>query len=154
MNDDMGQFLFLAAGAVGLFAYLSVAHWVNARTEDRRDRDRMVLLRRLAEQAPDGARSVLDHLREEEARAREKERKKELQTRRNGMQAGAVMIAVGIGLSITFAFLTRRGVVLGLVPALVGVVVFAFAALDKPAASSPTLPSERTDRPTSESWRS
>jgi len=132
MNDDLGQFLFLAAGAVGLFTYLSVAHWANARNEERLGRDRIALLRRIAEQSPGAAQSLLDHLRDDEVRARQREAKKEWQARRNAMQAGVVMIAAGIGLSATFAVLTRRGWVLGLVPAMVGVVVFLFAATSKP----------------------
>ena len=132
--DDLGLFLFLAAGAVGLFAYLSVAHWVTARIEDRQRRDRIALLRKVAEQTPEGARSVFDHLREEEATMRQKEVKKELQARRNGIQAGAILIAIGIGLGITFAVLTRRGWAIGMVPMLVGLVVLAFAAFNTPDA--------------------
>jgi len=48
--DDLGQFLFLAAGAVSLFTYLSVAHWVNAQTAERQARDRLGVLRKVAEQ--------------------------------------------------------------------------------------------------------
>ena len=86
---DFGQFLFLAAGAVGLFAYLSVAHWVDARTRDRQARDRLALLRRVAEQSPESAQLVVEQLRQEEAIARERECREARKARRNGMQAGA-----------------------------------------------------------------
>jgi Domain of unknown function (DUF6249) len=140
--DDFGQFLFLAAGAVGLFAYLSVAHWVDARARDRQARDRLALLRRVAEQSPESAQSVLEQLRQEEAIAREHQRREALKSRRNGMQAGAIMIALGIGFGVVFALVARREPVwiIGLIPILIGVVVFAFAALDK---SNDTLPPVR-----------
>jgi hypothetical protein len=137
---DFGQFLFLAAGAVGLFAYLSVAHWVDARTRDRQVRDRLALLRRVAEQSPESAQLVVEQLRQEEAIAREHERREALKTRRNGMQAGAILVVLGIGLGVMFAMVASRREpvwIIGLIPLLVGVVVFAFAALDK---SNETLP--------------
>ena len=131
--DDLGQFLFLAAGAVGLFAYLSVAHWVNAQTAERQARERFGLLKKIAEQPSESAKLVLDLLREEETRARELELKKEWKARRDGMQAGMLMIALGVGLIAMFAIATsRRNWVIGLVPVLVGVVIFVFAALNRP----------------------
>jgi hypothetical protein len=131
--DDPGQFLFLAAGAVGLFAYLSVAHWVNAQTAERQARERFSVLKKIAEQPTDSAKLVLDLLREEETRARELELKKEWKSRRDGMQAGMLMIALGVGLIAMFAIATsRRNWVIGLVPVLVGVVIFVFAALNRP----------------------
>ena len=101
--DDLGVFLFLAAGAVGLFAYLSVAHWVDASARDRQARDRLALLRRMAEQSPESAQSVLEQLRQEEAIAREHQQKEARKSRRNGMQTGAILIALGIGFGVMFA---------------------------------------------------
>jgi cytochrome c biogenesis protein CcdA len=76
---------------------------------------------------------VLDLLREEEARARELELKKEWKARRDGMQAGMLLMAFGIGLVAMFAIATsRRNWVIGLIPVLVGLVVFLFAALNRP----------------------
>ena len=63
--DDLGQFLFLAAGAVGLFTYLSVAHWVDAQSAERQARERFAVLRKIAEQPSDSAKLVLDLLRED-----------------------------------------------------------------------------------------
>ena len=137
---DFGQFLFLAAGAVGLFAYLSVAHWVDARTRDRQARDRLALLRRVAEQSPESAQLVVEQLRQEEGIAREHERREAQKSRRNGMQTGAILIVLGIGLGVMFAMVASRREpvwIIGLIPLLVGVVVFGFAALDK---SNETLP--------------
>jgi len=129
------MFLFFAAGAIGLFAYLSVVHWVNARAKEGQARDRLALLRRLADQSPDSAQLVIEQLRREEAIAREYERREARKARRNGMQTGVILIAVGIGFAAAFAVMSqgrREPVwVLGLLPALVGVVIFAFAAFDE-----------------------
>ena len=134
--DDLGQFLFLAAGAVGLFAYLSVAHWANARVEERQVRERIALLRRMVEQAPEAAAAVLERLREEDERAEEKERKKELQARRNGMQVGAILIAFGFGFGLLLAASSRKLWAMGLIPVLVGLVVFFFALFNRPGPPS------------------
>jgi uncharacterized protein DUF6249 len=138
--DDFGQFLFLAAGAVGLFAYLSVVHWADARTRDRQARDRLALLRRIAEQSPESAQLVVEQLRQEEAIAREHERREARKSRRKEMQAGVILVALGIGFGVMFAVVASKREpvwIVGLIPILVGVVVFAFAALDKP---NETLP--------------
>ena len=142
--DDLGQFLFLAAGAVALFAFLSVAHWVDAGTTERQSRDRLALLRRVAEQSPESAQLVLEQLRQEEGIARERENRKARRARRNGMQAGALLIALGIGFGVAFALVAKREPVwiLGLIPILAGLVVFAFAAFDK---SSDQLPAVGAD---------
>jgi hypothetical protein len=142
---DFGQFLFLAAGAAGLFAYLSVAHWVDARTRDRQARDRLALLRKVAEQSPESARLVFEQLRQEEAIARERERREARKSRRNGMQAGVMLIALGIALGVMFAVVASKREpvwIMGLIPISVGVVLFAFAAFDK---SSDELPAIRDD---------
>ena len=135
--DDFGQFLFLAAGAVGLFAYLSVAHWVNAQTAERQARERFGVLKKIAEQPSESAKLVLDLLREEEARARELELKKEWKSRRDGMQARTLMIALGLGLAAMFAIVSsRQNWVIGLIPIFVGIVIFVFAALNRPKDTS------------------
>jgi hypothetical protein len=135
--DDLGQFLFLAAGAVSLFTYLSVAHWVNAQTAERQARDRLGVLRKVAEQPTESAKLVLDMLREEEARARELELKREWKPRRDGMQFGTILMALGLGLVSMFAIASgRRNWVIGLIPIFVGIVVFAFAAFNRPKDAS------------------
>ena len=131
--DDLGQFLFLAAGAVGLFTYLSVAHWVSAQAAERQARERFAVLRKIAEQPTESARLVLELLHEEETRAQELERKKEWKARRDGMQFGTILVAFGFGLVAMFAIATsRRNWVIGLIPIFVGIVVFAFAAFNRP----------------------
>ena len=49
------------------------------------------------------------------------------------MQAGTLMIALGLGLAAMFAIVSsRRNWVIGLIPLFVGIVIFAFAALNRP----------------------
>jgi hypothetical protein len=135
--EDLGQFLFLAAGAVGLFTFLSVAHWVNAQSAERQARERFALLRKVVEQPTESAALVLELLREDEVRAGELERKKERKSRRDGMLLGMVAIAFGLALMATFALVMRRNVwALGLIPLFVGTVVFVFSALNRPAEES------------------
>ena len=132
MDNDLGQFLFLAAGSVALFAYLSVIHWVNTRAAERQTRERYSVLRKITEQPTESGQLVLQLLQEEDARAQKKEREQQIEARRTGMLAGATMIATGLGLMIMFAFLSRRAWAIGMVPMLVGIVVLAFAAFSKP----------------------
>jgi len=76
-------------------------------------------------------------LREEEARARELELKREWKARRDGMQFGTILMALGLGLVAMFAIATsRRNWVIGLIPIFVGIVVFAFAAFNRPKDAS------------------
>jgi len=49
------------------------------------------------------------------------------------MQAGTLMIALGLGLAGMFAIVSsRRNWAIGLIPMFVGVVLFIFAALNRP----------------------
>ena len=128
--EDFAQFLFLAAGAVGLFTFVTVAHWVDAQASERLSRERYALLKKIAEQPTGSADRVLEILREEDARASEKERKKELRARRNSLQAGALLVAFGLGVATMFAIARphRAEWVMGLVPIFLGVVVLGFNA--------------------------
>ena len=126
--DDLGQFLFLAAGSIGLFTFLSVAHWVDASTAERQARERLALLKRVAEGPTESATLVLDLLKAESAWAHEREHRQEWQTRRKDMLIGSIIVAFGLGLSLTLAIAaTRRAWAMGIIPVLIGLVVFAFA---------------------------
>ena len=130
--EEIGRFLFLAAGAVSLFTFLSIAHWVNIQAAERQTRERFALLKKIAEQPSDSAKLVLDLLREEDAKARTQTEQKAVATRRDSMQTGAVLMALGAGVALAFAIASSRPRLwaLGLIPALVGLVVMAFAAMD------------------------
>ena len=132
--DDLGQFLFLAAGSIGLFTFLSVAHWVNASTAERQARERLALLKKVAEGPTESATLVLDLLKAENLRAHEREHRQEWQTRRNGMQIGSIIVAFGLGLSLTLAIAaSRRAWAMGIIPVLIGLVIVAFASTRRTA---------------------
>ncbi len=141
--EDFGQFLFLAAGAVSLFAFLSVAHWVDASVAERQTRARMALLRKVAEQPAETARLVLELLREDEAKANQQVHQSYSRTRRNGIQTGSVLIAFGLSLGMAFAVASRRYWAIGLIPLFVGVVVLAFAWFDRSEEKPRSLPEGR-----------
>ena len=124
MSDHIGRFLFLAAGAVGLFAFLSAAAWAAAQFGYRKARDRYALLRALAEMPGDNAARVLEMVRSDEERER---RRKEEEERRGHLIGGLVCIAVGVGLMIMLAAVAEGGTwTVGLIPFLVGVVILPF----------------------------
>jgi hypothetical protein len=115
------MFLFLAAAVVSVFTFLSIAVWVSTPAHERRVRERMELLKTVAEQPGDNAARVLDLLREEDQRREERRREEE---RRGYVLGGMITAAVGAGLSMLLA-LTRGGGEwsLGLILLLVGAVL-------------------------------
>jgi len=131
--EDIGRFLFLAAGAVSLFTFLSIAHWVNIQAVERQARERFALLKKIAEQPTDSAKLVLDLLREDEAKERTATERKTVTTRRDSLQTGAILIALGVAVALAFAIASDRPRLwaLGLIPISVGMVVAGFAALDR-----------------------
>ena len=81
MFDDFGQFIFLAAGAIALFSFLSVGAWAGNRTAERIAIERLALYRKLAESPTSAIELVLAHLREEEARQESKDRERARRSR-------------------------------------------------------------------------
>jgi hypothetical protein len=122
--DKVAQFLFLAAGAVGLFAFLSAAAWAGTQFAYRKARDRYALLRALAEMPGDNAARVLEMLRADEERDR---RRKEDEDRRGHLIGGLVCMAVGIAMMIMLGTVAKGGTwTVGLIPFVVGVVLLPF----------------------------
>jgi Flp pilus assembly protein TadB len=121
MVPGAAMFLFLAAGAVALFAFLSVAVWTGTQIQERKTHDRYALLKALGEQTGENARHVLEHLREDEDRARAR---KEREERRGFLIGGLCTMATGIGLMVMFVALKAPGVwAVGLIPLLIGIVL-------------------------------
>lgn len=80
---------------------------------------------RTYQQPPPAAALMRELLREEDARLRERPRHKALQASRDGLQGGAILLAMGVGLSIfLYAVAQDKGVwTLGIMVVLVGLVV-------------------------------
>jgi len=132
--EDVAKFLFVGAAAVALFAFLSVATWVEARAAERRDRERMALLRKLAELPPEQASVMREILREEDVRMERLARRKARQARRDGVGGGAIVMAVGVGLALfLFSIQPDEQIwTLGIMILLIGIVIAAFAYFGRP----------------------
>jgi hypothetical protein len=114
-------FLFLAAAVVAVFAFCSIVVWVTVPARERQARDRLALLKALAENPGENAQKVLEWLREEDARRVEK---KEREERRGYLSGGLISMAAGVGLGamlITVGHADAWSV--GLIPFLIGCVL-------------------------------
>jgi hypothetical protein len=134
--EKVALFLFIATVVVAVFAFLSVASWAGIRSEERRALERMALLRKLADQPVESARLVLDHVRDEDLRREQRRAQRARLKWRDGLQAGLILVAVGVGLGgMVEAVSDKPGIwSIGLVPTLVGLVVATFALASRPKA--------------------
>ena len=127
MPTNAALFLFLAAAVIAVFAFSSIVVWVSTPARERQARDRLALLKTLAEHPGEHARQVLDFLREEdEAPARKKEREEQ----KGWIAGGLIVIAVGVGLGVMLVILGDRGDwTVALIPFLIGCVLLVVGAL-------------------------
>lgn len=140
MNEHVAQFVFLAAAAVGLFAFLSAAAWAGTQASYRKQRDRYALLKSLAELPGENATLVLDMLRADEERAR---RRREDEERRGHLIGSVVCLAVGVGLMVMLRSVSQGAAwTVGLIPFLVGVALLPFG-LRRRASEPPSARLER-----------
>lgn len=129
MPTNAALFLFLAAAVIAVFAFSSIVAWVSTPARERQARDRLALLKTLAEHPGEHARQVLDLLRDE-ARARKKEREEQ----RGWIAGGLIVIAVGVGLGVMLVILGDRGDwTVALIPFLIGCVLLGVGALSPKA---------------------
>jgi len=121
MHDPgVAVFLFLAIGALALFAFLSVATWTGTRQQERESYYRAEMMKKIAE-AGGEQNPALAYLREQERIAAAK--------RVGGFRlAGMINIAVGLALIIFLHALVHfAGVYLmGLIPLFVGVALLVY----------------------------
>jgi hypothetical protein len=124
MPVNAAMFLFLTAAVVSVFAFCSIVVWVTHPARERLARDRLALLKTLAEQPGDNARQVLEMLREEDERRIAKKAREE---RMGWISGGLCTIAVGVALGVMAAVLDTKGGVwsVGLIPLLVGCALLA-----------------------------
>jgi hypothetical protein len=123
------MFGFLAVGAVAVFSFISVAHWLTLRAAERHSRDRFAMMKAILDHPGDQADRVLSTWREQELR-------KEAKERRDRVMGGAVCAAVGVALAAMLAILTKgQGGAwsIGLIPLFVGVVLALFGLYEKTA---------------------
>jgi len=139
--EEVAKFLFVGAAAVALFTFLTVSTWVGTRAAERRDRERLALLRKVAEQPPETVAVLRELLHEEDARLEQLARQKARDARREGLQGGTVIVAVGVGLStFLYRIVPNKPVwTLGLMLILAGIVIVAFAWFARPEGAPRTI---------------
>ncbi len=135
MQPNAAMFLFIAAVVVAVFAFLSIAVWTGAQSQERKARDRYALLKALAEQPGENALRVLETLREQEG---EERLRKDSEEQRGFVVGGLSSIAAGVGISaMVWTMTAKPGTwTVGLIPLLVGVVLTAAGLARKRTAPS------------------
>ena len=125
---EIATAIFLAAGAVSLFAFLSVTYLVNARANERRTQERYALLRQVAERPVESAGLVVELLREEDARFEAAARQKRIKARQDNIVAGLILTAVGVGMAIMLGSIQpgENLWTVGLMPMLIGGVLIVY----------------------------
>ena len=122
MQINTTLFLFLGAAVISVFAFCSFVIWVTAPAAERRNRDRLALLKTLAENPGENTRQVIEILHEEDELRRERREREE---RRGWIVGGLVVMAVGVGLGTMLAVLGKGGEwSVGMIPFLIGCVIF------------------------------
>ncbi|MES2219737.1 MAG: hypothetical protein V4587_02080 [Acidobacteriota bacterium] len=120
MGSDVAVFVFLSIASIALFTFLGVAAWTGTRARERELYYKNDLLKKIAESPEAGGNAALQYLREQHRLAQEK--------RRGGLELGGlVTAAIGVGLMIFLLAIVHRPVFfVGLIPLLIGVVLFLY----------------------------
>jgi hypothetical protein len=123
------MFLFAGMIAVSVFTVQSIVTWLNARAAERRMHERYTLLARLAEQPRESADIVIALLKEDDAKEDWLRYERRLAKRREGMLAGAILTATGVGMAVFLAGLnsSERVWPIGGMIILMGLVLFVFS---------------------------
>ncbi len=120
-----GLFLFLSVLMICVFSFVSIAVWTEGRRKEREAYYKGESMRRLSELPGDGAKYVIEMMKEEERIRREKEEMQEIKQREGLKIGGLVNIGVGVGL-----YLMMRQVgappMIGAIPGMIGVALLAY----------------------------
>ena len=129
-------FLFLSVVMIAVFSFLSVAVWTEARRKEREAYYKAESLRRVAEMPGEGAKYVIEVMKEEERIRQARQFSNEIK-RLEGMKIGGLVnIGVGIGLFclIYFTASQKGAAFVGLIPGLIGVALMVYAIFLAPRA--------------------
>lgn len=130
-------FLFLSVLMISVFSFISIAVWSESRRKEREAYYKAESLRRVAEMPGDGAKYVIEMMREDERIRQVKQFSNELK-RLEGMKIGGLVnIAVGVGLFLLIYFTApaRGAAFVGFIPGLIGVALLLYAVLLAPRSS-------------------
>jgi len=122
-------FLFLSVLMISIFSMVSIAVWTEARRKEREAYYKAESLRRVAEMPGDGAKYVIELMREEEHNRQAEFRAKEMKQGEGMKIGGLVNIAVGVGLMALIAGTSPNhgAYLVGLLPGLIGVALLVYA---------------------------
>jgi hypothetical protein len=117
-----------------VFAWTSVTYWISARAAERKMRERYALLKHLSERPTESVQIVLDQLRQDDAREEERLRAKTAVMRRGKLEGGFIMLVLGAALGLFLYNLVPGGALwmIGLMPALIGVVLVVSTWFEQP----------------------
>jgi hypothetical protein len=131
-----GLFLFLSVAVISVFSFISIAVWTEARRKEREAYYKAESLRRVAEMPGDGAKYVVEMMREEEQNRQLRARANEIKQIEGMKIGGLVLLGVGVGLIGMIGALSDKSAAgaVGLIPGLIGValLVYAFFMAPKP----------------------
>jgi Flp pilus assembly pilin Flp len=127
-------FLFLSVLMVSVFSFISIAVWTEARRKEREAYYKAESLRRVAEMPGDGAKYVIEIMREDERIQQAKLFSSEIKRLEGLKIGGLVNIAVGVGLFclIYFTSENKGAACVGLIPGLIGVALLVYATVLAP----------------------
>jgi hypothetical protein len=129
IHGEVALFLFLSIGAIALFSFIGVAAWTDNRRKERVAYYQSETLKKIAETSGSGSNAALDFMREQEAISSRR--------RLEGMRLGGlVTAAAGIGVMVLLWGIEREEPVYlaGLIPLLIGSVLFVYAQFLAPKA--------------------
>jgi Flp pilus assembly pilin Flp len=124
-----GLFLFLSVLMISVFSFVSIAVWTEARRKEREAYYKAESLRRVAEMPGDGAKYVIEMMKEDE-RIRQVQQFSNEMKKLEGMKIGGLVnIAVGIGLFCLIYFTAdqKGAAFVGFIPGLIGVALLVYA---------------------------
>jgi hypothetical protein len=122
MSVNAALFVFLAAAVVAVFAFCSIVVWVSTPARERQARDRIALMKTLAENPSENSAQILELLRADDEKRTER---REHEEKKGYVIGGLIVMAVGLGLGVMLAILDNRGGAwsVGLIPFLIGCVL-------------------------------
>jgi lipopolysaccharide export LptBFGC system permease protein LptF len=128
-NQPLPLFLFLSVASIALFSFVSVAVWSQERRREREAYYKNETLKKIAESQGSGSTTAIEFLREQEKIASRRQRE--------GLKLGGlVTIAVGVAMMIFLKAINRNNpepaYLVGLIPALIGIALLAYAYLLAP----------------------
>jgi hypothetical protein len=98
--------MFLAISVVSVFSFASIAVWVEGRRKEREAYYKAESMRRIAEMPGDGAKNVIEVMREEERILKGREVAAAAKKREGMIIGGLVNIGIGVGMMVFLYFLT------------------------------------------------